>query len=519
MLDFIRKHAGSIVGVLSGWDRVLLRGTLARGRLNGVRGMMYYLNTTGVYLKHFVQHAKQMTQMLIEGSLSQAEKAGRPVEYLPSSKTSKEELAREILKDGPVQKGLICVLKCVEPCVTFEIRRNREAKKLELVRAYGKCQHLYHYYLDPEFGFMNARIQTWFPFAINICINGREWLGQKLELSGIAFERYDNSFPWIEDFERAQSLMDEMMRISWPMELNRVAGLLHPAHTRMFANFPVPYYWTIEQSEWATDICFRTPEDLAAIYPQLMRGAITGFSSKDVMRFLGKRPDGRFAGELVSDFKHRAEGIRVKHRMNGNSVKAYDKAGGRILRVETTINDPRPFKVFRPMQDAPEESNQWLRMRAGVADQHRRAEVSQKTNERYLDALASLDTTERLEQVVAPIVRPGRFRRKPTRALNPWSPGDLALLEFIARPEHLLAGFRNRDLAKHLFPSCAEAPTDKRKAAARTSYRIRLLRAHRLIVKLPKARCYRITKKGRHIVSAILLTQNATLKTLTAAAA
>lgn len=518
MLDFLRKHSKNVQGVLSGWDRVRLRGLLAKGRLNGVRGMKYYLDTTGVLLKQFREHALKMTRMLLHASLGMAKKQDRPIEYLPSRKTSKEAKALEYLRDNPVDQGLICVLKAVEPCATFEIRRNPAVRKLELVKKYGACTHLYHYYVDPVFGFMHARIQTWFPFEITICLNGRHFLAQRMRQAGMDFRQYDNSFPWVEDFDRAQSLMDEMLKLNWPVQLNRLAALVNPAHQQMFPTFPLTYYWTMDQTEWATDVCFKDANVLTGMYPQLLRGAIAGFCSEDVMRFFGKRPNILFEQELSSNYRQRPEGARIKHRMDANSVKAYAKAGS-ILRAEVTINNPRPFRVRRKRQGHPEDSKQWLPMRAGVADQHRRAEVSQKCAERYLDALASLDTTQSLGQLIAPVTRRARHRGCPVRALHPWSAHDQKLFEFLSRPEHLLTGFRNADLLQHLFPDLPDTATHKRRASARASYRIRLLRAHGLIAKFPKQRRYRITKKGRQIVSAILMSQDVSLQELARAAA
>jgi len=62
-------------------------------------------------------------------------------------------------------------------------------------------------------------------------------------------------------------------------------------------------------------------------------------------------------GEVTSDYGDRYEGIRVKHVSQGNSVKAYDKAGS-ILRIETTINNVTPFRSYRTVcgyKDMPRE--------------------------------------------------------------------------------------------------------------------------------------------------------------------
>jgi len=33
---------------------------------------------------------------------------------------------------------------------------------------------------------MHARIQTWFPFRVFACVNGREWLARQLDEAGLA---------------------------------------------------------------------------------------------------------------------------------------------------------------------------------------------------------------------------------------------------------------------------------------------------------------------------------------------
>src|SRR5258706_12359967 len=79
----------------------------------------------------------------------------------------------------------------------------------------GKCKHLYFYWEHEELGFMHLRLQTWFPFSIQVCVNGREWLGRQMDKAGIAYRQEDNCFPWIGDVGRAQELMGEQHRTDW----------------------------------------------------------------------------------------------------------------------------------------------------------------------------------------------------------------------------------------------------------------------------------------------------------------
>ena len=368
METFIAKHADKITGTLSGFDRLVFRGTLRM--LAHCAGMMTYLHQVGVLLKEFGAHAEALTRQLREASEALAKQTGRPIHYLASAQSNKEAIARRIAVEDGISEGLICLLTAVEPCQSYVIDKDRAAKTIDLRLCQRKCLYLYHYQIHPLFGFMHARIQTWFPFAIQICLNGREWLSRSLAAAGLAAQRRENCFTWLKDPARAQQLMDEQLRSDWPTLLDGIAHSLNPQHEAMFADYPMPYYWTTHQSEWATDILFRSPAALAELYPPLVRHGLSTLRSPDVMRFLGRKvsPDGRlpprFQAEVVSDVKQRPEGVRIKHRVGQNSVKMYDKQGS-VLRVETTINDVDAFKTFRAPETRPEAEPSWQRMRKG----------------------------------------------------------------------------------------------------------------------------------------------------------
>jgi len=182
MKAFIAKHHKNIIGVLSGWDRIVFRGTFRL--VANLAGMHQYLSYLGILMKDFKQYAQEKTAELIGASVGKAERAGRPNLYLPSARTNKESIALEIAQRDGITKGLICILRTVEPCMTYQLHRNRKAKTLDLQVHPGKCMHLYHYWYDAYFGFMGARIQTWFPFAIQLWMNGREWLARRLDQEG-----------------------------------------------------------------------------------------------------------------------------------------------------------------------------------------------------------------------------------------------------------------------------------------------------------------------------------------------
>lgn len=526
MQKFIAKYESQIAGVLNGFDRLILRGSLLK--ICYVRGLQGYLWAQQILLKNFRVHVQQISEQVKQAALRNMQACGRPVQYLYSSRINKEELARSIAAQDQISQGPVCALTCVEPCLSFDVHRNRQTRQLDLVQRTRKCLFVYQYWQHPLLGWMNARIQTWFPFSVQICINGREWLARQMDTAALAYQRQDNCFPWVADFGKAQQLLDQQLHTDWPKLLDSIIEQLNPMHHQIFANFPMHYYWSIYQSEWATDVVFGQRQDLQRLYPLWIHHALTSFGSPDVMRFLGKKPtrDGQVPGqvtaEIVSDCRRRQEGVRIKHRYRDNSVKLYDKAytpRGSVLRAEMTMNDPQDFKVYRPREDHSEGGLAWQRMRKGIADLHRRAQVSQKVNERYLDALAQTDDPTTLDQLLGQLHQPIIHQGKRLRAMRPFAADDRSLLQAIGQGQFTIHGFRNRDLQEFLYGAPAVSEAECRRRSAAISRKLRLLRAHHIIAKVPRSYRYLVTPLGRQIISAVLAAGNTSIHSLTAKAA
>ena len=519
MQQFIAKFKNKLAGVICGFDRLVFRGVLRR--LAYRKGMEEYLWQNQILFKDYAYHVKKVSERIQKASLEGFREQGIPVLYLRSPKVDKDKIAQEIAAQRGVHEGTVCVLRTMEPSPTFEhYGKHMESRT-------RPCMVLYHYRIDPEWGWMNARIQTWFPFNIQVCINGREWLARQMDRQGLRYQRQGNCFPWLEDYQQAQQLLDAQLQIHWPTALQKVADPLNPLHQEIFQKYPSTYYWTSYQSESATDVMFRAGE-LQRLEPLFLRHALLSFSSPDVMRFLGRKVllsgaiPARFADEVVSDLKQRVEGQRIKHRIDKNSVKAYGKAHtpvGDVWRVETTINQARQLRAYRPKEGGPPDQLAWLPLRAGVADLYRRAELARKANERYLDALSAVDDSQRLEELIRPLEQPSPWKGQRVRPLHPFAPDDHQLLAAVNRGEFVIQGFRNRDLQKLLYAQPAQDPIEARRRSASVSRKLRLLRAHGLIYKIPKTHRYQVTKTGRVALLALLTVQQTSLAQLNLAAA
>ena len=376
---------------------------------------------------------------------------------------------------------------------------------------------------------MNARIQTWFPFQIQICLNGRQWLARQTDQAGLSYVRQDNCFVWLEDWPRAQQLMDQQLRVEWPTLLDGIARVVNPAHERLFERFPLRYYWTAYQSETAVDVGFREAADLRRLYPRLLQHALTSFGNPDVLRFLGRQQAltgsglrTNFDSEVVSTLRSREEGVRIKHRVAGNSVKLYDKAFtplGSVLRAEGTLTTVNGLQAYRAKQGEPDGELAWRPLRQGVADLARRAELARAAAERYLDALASVELDTSLDELVQRLGQPRRWHGRRVRALRPFAADDSQLLKVVGDGEFTLNGLRNRDVQRLVFRQPPTTPAEARRRSAWVSRKLRLLRAHGIIRKVPHSHRYHVTAAGRTVITATQTALRATLRQLDSLAA
>jgi hypothetical protein len=518
MEKFIQKYKDGIAGVVSGFDRLVFRGSLRRlnfGRWDPqlaamvAKGMEEYLWQNGVLFKEYAAHVKTVSERVKAESLRAFREQKRPILFLRSASADKEALARRVAAEQGIHSGLVCAISSLEPSPTFEHRGTH------IIRRARPCHVLYHYQIHPEVGWMHARIQTWFPFNIQIAINGREWLVRQMDREGLAYCQQGNCLVWLQDYQRAQVLLAEQLRTKWVELLESVASQLNPIRESIFERYPSDYYWIAYQSEWATDVVFRDGDFLRRLMPLLVRRGVLSFSSADVMRYFGRKVNqsgvipANFSGKLQTDLKRRQEGQRVKYWLNGNSAKFYDKAYsalGSVLRAaETTLNTVTDFRVYRPKEGGPEDDLQWRPMRKGIADLNRRAEVSQKANDRLMDALASVDDTRSVEELTREIQQPAQWRNRRVRALRPWA-DDRELLVAINHGDFLINGFRNRDLQRLLYDGEAASPAERKKRSAAISRKLRLLRAHGLIHKVSRTHRYHVNDSARAILVAVLTT-------------
>jgi hypothetical protein len=499
---FLQQYTDLIAFTLECFDRVVCKGHLQP--LNYVKGMCQFVDQTlRIKRMDFMPWAEKQSQRIVAHAEQLAQEAQCPYEFL-RGKQRKDDIATSYLRTRRLTEGLVCVLRCLEHCPSYRLVKGNG--RPTFAPACPPALVFYFYYLDADLGLIHIRVPTLFPWPIQIAVNGHDYLAQQMLREKMAFEQHDNAFVALDHPDKAQALARGFLDALTPTRLRALAlRVLPPLHDVLASK---AHYWVIDQAEFATDLVFRDPQALAELYGRLVDHATLHFKAPDILGFLGRTLCAQFNGEVLTDCKKdRQHGTRVKHRMKANWLKMYDKHG-RMLRIETVVNNPREFKVRRQCLRHGQQVMAHVPMAKGLSNLYRYQEVSQAANARYLAALAAVQPVPQvLQQAAADLERLGQSVRqqdRPYAAFNPARPADLRLFEALCLGHYLLNGFRNADVRSSLFPGSAHDPDQRRRDSAKVGRLLKRLHVRHLLLKVPHTRRWHLSPRGRLLFTELL---------------
>lgn len=466
--------------------------------------MSFYLSQHNIRIFDYLDFAQTLRAEIVANTKRLAAENGIDIEYIRSPKAfRKEDRIKQIIETRGGHPGLVHIFAVLENGPSFVRRYNKKAPKPHpcLQGKPSKYLHYYFYFISSELGLCYLRVPTWAPFRLQFYCNGHNYLANRLLKEGIPFTTLDNAFVKIGDFTRAQQIADEFSVERLHRALDAFAKLYCP----VIRLAPNPYHWSIMQAEYATDIVFKSSEDLQPLYETLVRTAIHTVKPEQVAMFLGKKLDGRTVAEMGTDYKfsRRIQGMRIKHYLGWAAIKMYDKQGI-ILRIETTVNKVDEFKHYRTVEhrDGTTETK-YAPMQKTIYSLPALRELLLASNGRYLDFLSTLDDNSDGQRHVNKISAPIKRNEHSYRGFNLFLRNDLESLTALTCGEGNISGITNRML-REMLPG---------KTSAQISYFIKRCRVFGLIKKCGKRYKYYLTKFGRRTVIAALQIREMVLPT------
>ncbi len=481
MEDLRARYSSKITGVLGCYDRIVITGTLPE--LCYAQGMTSYMYQHNIRIFDYTKFVEPYRDELRRNAENIASDNDLKIKFIRSSKLRKESIVTEVLATRGRAPGLVCILSAMEQCSSYKPWHNKNTHKTYLRSTSGKCLHYYFYFIDEILGLCYLRVPTWAPFRLQFYCNGHGWLESKLKENGLRYTIVDNAFDYIEDFEKAQQLSNQLNPKELHRKLDKAASLYCP----VLEYFHRTYHWSVMQIEYSTDIIFKEQKTLGNIYNDLVATAIYTVKPENIATFLGHKINGNYKGEMGNNYNIRIEGSRIKHTMGSTSMKMYDKYS-KILRIETTSNDISFFKNYRKVEhrDGSEEYK-LASMKKGIYSMTSLYKILQSSNNRYIEFISAIEDKtngrKRLEKISKPVIE----NERKYSGFNFFNHNDEVLLFAMVKGEFNIYGFQNKNI-RHFIPQWS---------SGKISRICKRLRVHGIIKKSGKTYKYYLTKLGK----------------------
>ena len=408
---------------------------------------------------------------------------GIPVVAAPKG-VRKEELVRPYYGQLGPREGVACVLTSLENSRTFisytprRMPRSGDTNYRRIETGRKRFLHLYWYVRDPVMGPMSLRVATYLPFTLTCYLNGHPFVSERLRGAGVALYQRDNAILSVTDPVALQAAADALTPAVLQERCDYWAAKVAPQFSPTErAALDLRYRYSVAQVELATDVIFRQPSPLRALFRRAVElGLLTGGADRTTHLF-GRRITRRYRGKLQTVLDRRNEGHPVLRSYYRTSlVKQYEKAET-LLRTETCINDPYHLGVGRRLDNLP-----------------KLVERMAATNRRFLDAQAELLACTVDQGELARLAQPIQVGKRRVPGLRLQDDRVLRLLDALLDPGSFVADWTSRDVLARLLGRHRLTETDYRLSQLR--YDLGKLRAHGLVERIGRTRRYRLTARG-----------------------
>jgi hypothetical protein len=395
----------------------------------------------------------------------------------------KDDVMHKHLAGFTSPEGVLFVGRAQEKAPVFRTERRRDAQGGSypwIVKTTAMVNQWYFYCLDADFGPFFIKFSSYFPYNARLCLNGHEYAKRQAAKAGIGFTALDNGFAAVADPAAVQAICDGLSADKIDGLLRKWLAILPHPFTAADRAAGYRYDISILQAEFSLTQMLDRPVSGRVFFEQVIRDNLD-IGRPDLVslvfdrRIHGKGRNvtpGRFRTRVITDGVTPSLHIDYKN----TKIKQYHKEG-RALRTETTINDPRDFRIGKRLPNLPA-----LR-RIGTTANRRLLGVQRLRHD-------PTNGTAAITAITQPVTTDTGTRVAGLRLGDRRAHALLATLCLFRLLPH---GFTSRDLRHHLASLLGRTEP---MTSGQTSYDLRRLRVHRLIHRIPHSHRYQVTDTG-----------------------
>jgi hypothetical protein len=423
-------------------DRVVLRGYIQGLYKEG--SVINMLRNLG-FKKHSNAVLRILTDQLNSHIQKTAEKLDIKIHWWGNTEKKKyhskidfiyDKYKKELSKKNKKSK-VIGIIKAVENTRTFANKEITTKKGKKFTKMYSTNKFVSQYYIyidDQELGLCYLKISSYIPFVSEFYFNGHNYLKKQFDKAGKTYTMKDNSFTKVEDIDLLNQLVEDFKPSIALESINHWMNIFFKFNkgSKSTRSKLLKHNWYTYQTEISTNLIFKSVKFANSYFDKILSKHHTiGLPDKltEIFSLSRKRNNSK---TTQNKFNNQAV---IKHWLEGNSIKCYNKSGC-LLRVETTINKPDlpGLKLKKPA------INLMAYLRYGLS-----------SNNRYIETVGDIDVSSFDDSIMRKYQDPV-LNSKGVRVAAPdlRKEHQVELLLVLLQSKNRVFGFRNKDLLKIL---------------------------------------------------------------------
>jgi DNA-binding transcriptional ArsR family regulator len=293
---------------------------------------------------------KALTDRFIAAIQALAERQHIPV-LRPTGRTKPGQLAQRALHAAARANrwGIVAIVVHQESARVFASYhaggrrtnfRIREERRL--------VNHYYFYVRDRDYGDGFVRISSYPPFQTRIWLNAHGYLAAQLRRRRLAFQTLDNCIVAVADPAALAAIAARFDARLVEQIARRWLALVPDPLTAAERAAGYPWRLSIYQAEFSDNVVFRRTHVLNRVYEELLRDHLH-LGRPDMLKVIFDRQIRRNTPTTCTTRLLRQGVVScLKVFYKKSFLKQYNK-GGRVLRTEVCVNDPRDFRIRKSL--------------------------------------------------------------------------------------------------------------------------------------------------------------------------